>query len=131
MKRLNDKFMTDEETDDSENGILIRRSPKRHDRLTQLFSKLDKKYRRFSKSEKSRLTLKPRKPGPFTERKPPINAPKWALNDEETSESMGELPDLTNCESESSLTSDDGRAGSTATVTAGPKNNYDTVMVSK
>lgn len=135
MKRLNDKFMTDEETDnDSENGFLIRRSPKwRHDRLTQLFSKLDKKYKRFSKSDKSR-PLKPRKPGHFTERKPPINAPKWALNDvshEETSKSVGELPDLTNYESESSLTStsDDGKAGSMYTpVTAG---NCDTVMVSK
>ena len=135
MKRLNDKFMTDEETDDeSENGFLIRRSPKwRHDRLTQLFSKLDKKYRKFSKSDKSR-PLKPRKPGPFTERKPPTNAPKWALSTEETSESVGELPGLTNSECESPFTSDDGRAGSTTTVTAaaGLESNFcDTVMVSK
>lgn len=119
MKTLNDKYMTDEETDD-ENGFLITRSPRwRNDRLSQLFYKLDKKYKKYSKSEKSR-PLKPRKPGPFTQRKPPTNAPKWALIDkymyhEVSSESVAE-----SSESESPLTSIDGRAESTTTVTAGP-----------
>ena len=36
--------MADEETDDDDNGILIKQSPRwRHKKLTQLFSKLDKK----------------------------------------------------------------------------------------
>ena len=80
--------MTDEETDDDDNGVLIKRSPKwRHEKLTQLLSKLDKKYVKGSTSEKSR-PLKPRKLGPYSERKPPANAPKWAIVNEEISDSV-------------------------------------------
>ena len=94
LKSLSDKYMTDEESD-NDNGILIRRSPRwRHEKLTQLFYKLDKKYVRSSKSEKSR-PLKPRRPGPHSERKPPTNAPKWAIA---TSESAS--PESTSTESE-------------------------------
>lgn len=118
--------MTDEETDD-EDGFLITWSQRwRHKKLTELFTKLDKKYKKFSKSEKSR-SLKPWKPGPFSERKPPSNAPHWAAIDDvhETSESTTESQEVP--ETESPLTSN----GDVEFATTDPINNYcDTSTVS-
>ena len=43
--------------------------------------KLDEKYSKSSKTDKTR-PMKPRRQGPYSDRMPPPNAPKWALSKE-------------------------------------------------
>ena len=74
--------MTDEETDVENDGGFVQRTPKwRSDKLSKLLTKLDEKYHKSSKTDKARPT-KPRRPGPCSDRMPPLNAPKWALSEE-------------------------------------------------
>ena len=73
---------------------------------------------RFSKSEKSR-PLKPRRLGPCSERKPPANAPKWAITHEEISDFDHESVSVGSTESDSPSTSEfniDTIINNTATV---------------
>ena len=75
--------MTDEETDAESNSTgFIQRTPKwRSNKLSKLLAKLDEKYHKSSKTDKARPT-KPRRSGPYSDRMPPLNAPKWALSEE-------------------------------------------------
>lgn len=81
LNKLSEKYMTDEETD-IENDGFIQRTPKwRNSHLSKLFMKLDDKYSKSSKTDKAR-PMKPRRQGPYSDRMPPLNAPKWALSRE-------------------------------------------------
>ena len=81
LSKLSEKYMSDEETD-AENDGFIRRSPKwRNGHLSKLFMKLDEKYSKSSKTDKTR-PMKPRRQGLCSERMPPLNAPQWALSKE-------------------------------------------------
>ena len=81
LSKLSEKYMSDEETD-TENDGFIQRTPKwRNGHLSKLLMKLDEKYSKSSKTDKTRPT-KPRRQGPYSDRMPPLNAPKWALSKE-------------------------------------------------
>ena len=94
LDKLSDKYMTDEETDVENSGSgFIQRTPKwRSDKLSRLLSKLDEKYYKSSKTEKAR-PAKPRRPGPYSDRMPPVNAPKWALCGQPSSEEFEDTDD--------------------------------------
>lgn len=79
MKKISEKVMTDEETDDDvDSKVLVRRIPPwRSTKLTNLMRTLDS--RKNAKSEV--VPKKERKMGPFSERDPPKDIPKWALQD--------------------------------------------------
>ena len=77
MQQLSEKVMTDEETD-CELNVLVRRTPPwRSKKLTKLMRTLDS--RKSKKSEA--LPKKERRTGCFSERSPPKDLPKWALQD--------------------------------------------------
>ena len=79
LGKLNEKYMTDEETD-TENDGFIKRTPKwRNSHLSKLLMKLDEKCSKSSKMDKTR-PMKPCRQGPYSDRMPPLNAPKWALS---------------------------------------------------
>ena len=60
LSKLSDKYMTDEETDNENDGF-IKRTPKwRNGHLSKLLMKLDEKYVKSSKTDKAR-PMKPRR----------------------------------------------------------------------
>lgn len=75
MRQINEKLMSDEETDCEEPNSFTKRSPPwRSDKLNNLFRTLDGRY------ELKQPTLKKnRKVGPFTDRLRPQGVPTWAL----------------------------------------------------
>ena len=77
MQQLNEKVMSDEETDYDEPSILVKRTPPwRSEKLTSLIRALDN--RKDAKSEA--VPKKERKTGPPSLRKQPTNLPKWAVS---------------------------------------------------
>ena len=80
MQQLNEKAMTDEETD-CDDTVLVKRTPPW--RNTKLMKTLDS--RKDSKSDT--IPKKERRTGRPSERSPPKNLPTWALRDTCTSES--------------------------------------------
>ena len=82
MKKLGEKFMSDKETDNEDNSVLIKRSlPWRSSALNKLILKLDNAYL------KKKDNLKPSKKrvdGSWSNRAPPVKAPAWAVVREET-----------------------------------------------
>lgn len=85
MQQLNEKAMTDEETDcdDIDSNRLVKRTPPwRSNKLTKLIKTLDS--RKDMKSDT--MPKKDRKTGCPSERNPPKDLPKWALRDDSTSE---------------------------------------------
>ena len=83
MQQVSEKAMTDEETDceDNEPNILIRRPPPwRSNKLMKLMRTLDSR-----KNAKSESVPKECRTGRLSERNPPKDLPKWALQDASTS----------------------------------------------
>ena len=77
MKKLGEKFMSDEETDDDDNSVLIKRSlPWRSSALNKLILKLDCAY--LKKKDNSKPSKK-RVDGSWSNRAQPVNAPIWAV----------------------------------------------------
>ena len=82
MKKLGEKFMSDEETDNEDNSVLIKRSlPWRSSALNKLILKLDNAY--LKKKDNSKPSKK-RVDGSWSNRAPPVKAPAWAVVREET-----------------------------------------------
>lgn len=81
MQKLNEKYMSDEETDNEDSSVLIRRSlPWRSQPLNKLIMRLDQEYLK----KKDRLKpSKKRIDGTYSNRTPPVNAPSWAIVREE------------------------------------------------
>lgn len=92
MKKLSEKYMSDEETDGEDDNTLIRKSPGwRSTALNKLIAKLDRKYSRKKDSSKP---AKKRIDGTLSNRTPPTNAPRWAVVREvSTSESTAATDD--------------------------------------
>lgn len=81
MQKLNEKFMSDEETDNEDGSVLIRRSlPWRSQALNKLIMKLDKAY--LKKKDHSKPSKK-RVDGSYSNRAQPANAPAWSVVKEE------------------------------------------------
>ena len=77
MQSLNEKFMSDEETDPEDGTSFIKRSPSwRCEKLNSLIKKLDK---RHLKKRNNSKPSKERRVGPESGRPPPSNAPSWAI----------------------------------------------------
>ena len=75
--KLNEKAMSDEESDPDEPNSLIRRSPPwRSEKLNGLFSSLDEQY---EAKHGGHSTKRKRRIGPSTERIQPQGLPTWAL----------------------------------------------------
>lgn len=88
MQALNEKFMSDEESDTENSGVLIKRSLSwRSDNLNKLMEKLDSRY---IKQRTHSKPLKPRSIGPLSQRQQPSKAPGWA-----TKQSTSTDPDNT------------------------------------
>lgn len=84
MQQLNEKVMSDEETDCDEPSILVKRTPPwRSEKLTNLIRALDN--RKDDKSEA--VPKKEGKTGPPSLRKQPTSLPKWAVSCSSTSAS--------------------------------------------
>ena len=79
MQNISEKVMTDEETDcDDGQALLVRRVPPwRSEKLTKLMRTLDN--RKNTKSDVA--PKKERQTGPLSDRSPPKDIPKWALQD--------------------------------------------------
>ena len=116
LDKLSDKYMTDEETDGESSGSgFIKRTPRwRSDKLSRLFSKLDEKYYKSSRTEKAR-PAKPRRPGPYSDRMPPLNAPKWAISGQPSSEELEDTDDH-EPQSQDSGNDDNTSAGTSTTM---------------
>lgn len=81
MQKLNEKFMSDEETDSEDGSALIRRSlPWRSQALNKLILKLDQAY--LKKKDHSKPSKK-RVEGGYSNRTQPVNSPSWAVVREE------------------------------------------------
>jgi hypothetical protein len=82
MQVLNEKFMSDEETDTEDRSTLVKRTPKwRSEKLNELLCKLDDRYIKSREKKDSIRPMKPRKTGSPSDRSPPKSAPDWALAD--------------------------------------------------
>ena len=82
MKKLGEKYMSDEETDNEDNSVLIKRSlPWRSSALNKLIFKLDNAYLKIKDNSKP---SKKRVDGSWSNRAPPVNAPVWAVVREES-----------------------------------------------
>lgn len=78
MQALNEKFMSDEETDSEDSNSLRKRTPRwRSERLNKLIQKIDKRYT-ISREKENSKPLKIRKTGTPSERLMPACAPHWA-----------------------------------------------------
>lgn len=98
--KLNEKAMSDEESDPDEQNSLIRRPPPwRNEKLNALFASLDQQY----EAKHSPSTKRKRKIGPPTERIQPRGLPVWALSTAHTPESRS-APTPTNTAMSSSNT---------------------------
>ena len=85
MQQLNEKAMTDEETDcdDTDLNVLVKRTPPwRNNKLTKLMKRLDS--RKYFKSDT--VPKKERRTGHPSERSPPKDLPKWTLRNTSTSQ---------------------------------------------
>ena len=72
--------MSDEETDNEDEGFIIRKPSWRSDLLKKLIMRLDRRYENKRKSSTSRSKPKEkRKPGNLSTRTQPQGIPKWAL----------------------------------------------------
>ena len=86
MQQLNEKAMTDEETDcdDTDLNVLVKRTPPWHNnKLTKLMKSLDSR-------KDFKFDIVPKKEhrtGHPSERTPPKDLPKWKLRDTSTPES--------------------------------------------
>ena len=77
IQSLNEKFMSDEETDTEDSKSFIKRSPSwRCEKLNVLIKKLDK---RHLKKKNNSKPSKERRVGPESGRPAPSNAPSWAI----------------------------------------------------
>ena len=86
IKGLNEKFMSDEETDSEDSETFIKRTPKwRSNKLNKLIEKLDERYVRSREKIYNSKPSKARKIGLPSERPVPVSAPKWATTAEPTS----------------------------------------------
>ena len=74
MQRLNEKAMTDEETDCDDTMLVKRTPPWRNKKLTKLMKTLDSR-------KDSKLPKKERRTGRPSEKSPPKKLPTWALRD--------------------------------------------------
>ena len=81
MQQISEKVMTDEEMDDGDSQVLVRRMPPwRSSKWTKLMKTLDS--RKCAKSEA--VPKKEHKMGSFSERSPPNDLAKWVLQDSTT-----------------------------------------------
>ena len=77
IQSLNEKLMSDEETDTEDSKSFIKRSPLwRCEKLNALIKKLDK---RHLKKKNNSKPSKERRVGPESGRPAPSNAPSWAI----------------------------------------------------
>lgn len=82
MQALNEKYMTDEETDsdDEDRTTLVKCSlPWRSAKCDRFLRTLDDRYAESREKKNNSKPLKPRKVGPDSERSPPQNAVAWAV----------------------------------------------------
>ena len=80
---MNEKYMTDEETD-SEDDVLVKRSLKwRSSKCNQFFKKLDERYLQSREKKGNSKPLKSRKIGPDSDRPAPLDALSWAVREQE------------------------------------------------
>ena len=81
MQTLNEKYMSDEETDTEDPQALVRRSPSwRSEKLNKLIQKLDERYIRSRENKDNSKPMKVRKVGSSSTRSLPPNAPRWAVD---------------------------------------------------
>ena len=86
MKALNEKFMSDEETDVEDVETFIKCSPEwRDEKLNKLIKKLDERYILSKEKKGTSKPTKARKTGPPSNRPIPVSAPTWATTSESTS----------------------------------------------
>ena len=82
VQKLNEKYMSDEETDVEDNSLLLKHSPTwRSERLNTLIQKLDFRYMEARKKKENSKPLKARKDGSPSKRGKPPNPPKWAVKE--------------------------------------------------
>ena len=80
MQALNEKFMSDEESDAEDKSAFVRRSLKwRSEKLNELLKKLDERYLKSREKKDNSRPMKNRKLGSPSDRSPPANAPDWAI----------------------------------------------------
>ena len=88
IKGLNEKFMSDEETDSEDSETFVKRTPNwRSNKLNKLIDKLDERYVRSREKKDTSKPCKARKIGLPSQRPIPLSAPKWATTVELTSAS--------------------------------------------
>ena len=95
MKPLNEKFMSDEETDVEDSNSFVKRSLKnRSPKLNKLMRKLDQRYMDSREKKKKSKPLKIRKIGPPSTRLLPACSPDWVIAvDSSTSSSLDDSSD--------------------------------------
>ena len=76
LKMIDDKFMSDEETDAESSTLIIRRLPWRSENLTKLLSHIDN---RMASKKGIKPMMKVRRYGQDSERRPPSKHPSWAV----------------------------------------------------
>ena len=115
MQCLNEKFISDEETNIEDDKYFIKRSPSwRSEKLSTLLNKLDK---RHFKQKNNLKPSKEQKVGPTSTRLPPSSPPSWAINgsfistadsdhDSHAPLSTSESPDITSTGTDSSSQED-------------------------
>ena len=82
VQKLNEKYMSDEETDIEDNSLLLKHSLTwRSERLNTLIQKLDFRYMEARKKKENSKPLKARKDGSPSKRGKPPNPPKWAVKE--------------------------------------------------
>ena len=127
MQALNEKFMSDEETDSEDSNSFLKCSPTwRSDKLNRLIQKLDKRYFDSRKKRDNSKPLKSRKNGAPSKRLQPACTPKWAIaitlegscsdsptvSDISPDESASGCPTTVTSNPSSPVTSQDSDAGS-------------------
>lgn len=81
MQALNEKYMSDEETDAEDSNSFLKRSPNwRSEKLNQLIKKLDERYFQSRRKKDNSKPMKSRKTGTRpSDRSTPASAPDWAV----------------------------------------------------
>ena len=109
MKEINEKVMSDEETDPDEPNVFIKRSPLwRSQKLNSLVAVLDKQYG----AKHGTFVKKTRKIGQPSERVPPRGLPKWAISSNYTVPSPSVPQSSTSTASNSSIVNTPSRVQS-------------------